>query len=345
MPADILIPVHNGKPFIFKSVSSALNVAEIINSKVIVSSNFCTDGTDLILSSIDNPRLKILKTEKFLTAGENYQNCLLNSYSEYVISIGADDKLNIFGQSELFAHFKAAKIKPSVLFGYDEIIDVNDQIRRSHEHSWHWKKLTQNKIIQNSFSGRNPNLNGAWIRRDLINSFINKFRSNLIEPSFLRVNDLYLWNYICSKLFLERSIYKGYTYIHTPTVYYREYFESYQKYRSSEIEKSANQGRIDFMYYCIEKVKRVKKKFQSECRAGVKIYARNNFINLYFAHGEHTVAELFKELQANNMLGLLERFWLLSSASKISQRIFLSCIFMRQICKSFFVSIIQKRRF
>ena len=344
MPADIIIPVHNGEPFIYDCISSALELAEITNSNVIVSSNDCTDSTNITLSSFNNARLRVIKTEKFLTAWENYENCLKYSDSEYVISIGSDDKLNICGQLDLFSYFKTAKFKPIILFGYDEIIDIDDEIRRSHEYSRHWKSLTSSKIVRNSFSGHNPNLNGAWVRRDYIDAFIKEFKAFVVEGSFVRVNDLYLWNFICIELLYKKNLPQGYIYIHTPAVFYREYFEFHDVYRSPEIEKNVNQGRIDFIRYSIEKVKYVPNEFQSDCRAGIKLYARNNFINLYNGHDEHAVVELLKELQANSLLGLLERFWLLSSVNKISQRFFLSCIFIRQGYRSFFTNIIQKRK-
>ncbi len=345
MPADIVIPVHNGESFIFDCISSALEVAEIIDSNVIVSSNACTDGTDAILSSFNNLRLKILKSEEFLAPFDNYENCLRNSDSEYVISMGADDKLNVHGQSELFSYFSVANVKPSVLFGYDEIVDINDKIRRSHEHSRHWKRLTLKKIIRNSFSGRNPNLNGAWIKRCLIDAYIKEFQPLLTDGPFARVSDLYLWNFICLKLLHENSLSQEYIYVHTPAVFYREYFESYDKYRSQEIEKNANQGRVYFIRHCIEKMKHVPKEFLPNCRSGIKVYARNNFTNLYNAHGEQSVMALFKELRANNSLYLLEQLWFLSSFSSIVQRILLFCLFTQQNWKSFVVSSIQKMRF
>jgi hypothetical protein len=344
MSADILIPVHNGESFIFDCINSALKVAQIIDSRVIVSVNCCTDNTVSILSSFNDTRLVILHTDKFLTGGENHQNCLKKSKSEYFILIGADDILNIDGQTKLYEHMNALETKPSVLFGYDEIIDIDNKIRRSHQYSRHWKQLTTGKILRNSFCGRNPNLNGAWIKRKLFDQYNKNFETNLNEIQFIRTSDLYFWNFISFVLLKEGNLPNSFLYIHTPAIFYREYFEFSDQYRRLDNENNANQGRSAFILYCIEKLDSVPNEYLSDCRFGLSVYARNNFINLYKTIGINGVRTLFEILLKNKSLFLFENIWLKSTFNKHLNKTLLFIIFRRQFLKSFILKLAQKMR-
>jgi hypothetical protein len=342
MSADILIPVHNGESFIFESVTSALNVANTINSLVIVSVNCCTDNTVSILNSFNDSRLIILHTEQFLTGGENFQNCLKISKSEYIIVIGSDDKLNIKGQIKLFDHLNLLVSRPSVLFGYDEIIDVNNIIRRSHQYSRHWKQLTTGKILSNSFSGRNPNLNGTWIKRELFDRYNNIFQSQLGELQFIRTSDLYFWNLVSFLLLEEGNLPHSFVYIHTPAIFYREYFEFSIQYQRADNEKNANEGRSAFILYCVQKLGSVPNEYLSDCRFGLSVYARNNFINIYKTIGINGVRSLFDLLLKNKSLFLLERVWLFSTFNRHLSEILLILITCRYSIKSFIHTLFQR---
>ena len=307
MRSDIIIPVHNGANFIKKCVESALDVSALTGSSVIVSVNNCSDDTENILSKFNNKNLIIIKPDKFLSGIENLDFCLSYSTAEYVISIGADDMLNKEGQYEIYSYITHNINSPAVVFGYDEIIDVDDVIRRTHEDSLHWKNLDDNKIIFNSFTARNPNLNGAWVKKDLYRRFLDLYSHKLSCNAFVRVSDLYFWNFVCSSLLISNNLKGSFIYIHTPSIYYREYFEKKEFYRNIKIENNAIIGRSNYILDSIRMRDTHYSKHTTLVNKAIKVYLENNLVLLKKSLDSEKFEMLMSELYAQNLLSTSQR--------------------------------------
>ncbi len=321
MKSDIIIPVHNGANFIKKCVESALDVSALTGSSVIVSVNSCSDDTENILSKFNNKNLIIIKPERFLSGIENLDFCLSYSTAEYVILSGADDMLNKEGQYEIYSYITHNINSPAVVFGYDEIIDVGDVVRRTHEDSLHWKNLDDDKIIFNTFAARNPNLNGAWVKKDLYRRFFDLYSHKLSSNAFLRVSDLYFWNFICSSLLISNNLKGSFIYLHTPSIYYREYFEKKEFYRDIEIENDAIIGRS---HYILDSI-RLRDMHYSEhttlVNKAIKVYLANNIVLLKKSLDSRKFEMLMSDLYAQNLLSTSQRFLCYFNSDSVFGRI------------------------
>lgn len=89
---SICIPTYNQAQYLRECVQSALNqTLEYI--EVVVSVNHCTDDTEEILSEFSDPRLKVVKPDKFLPAVDNFKFCVAQSHAPYFNFLPSDDVL------------------------------------------------------------------------------------------------------------------------------------------------------------------------------------------------------------------------------------------------------------
>lgn len=89
---SICIPTHNQARFIRDCVESALNQT-LRNIEVVVSVNHCTDGTDEVLSSFSDPRLRIVRPPRYLPVAGNFKFCIAQSRGGYINYLASDDLL------------------------------------------------------------------------------------------------------------------------------------------------------------------------------------------------------------------------------------------------------------
>lgn len=102
---SVVIPVHNGMPFLESSVKS---VIPILDSKIelIVYNNFSTDGTDDFLDSLNHPRVWYFRSAEFLPIEKSWQNAASLARGKWIKILPSDDLLEPSG---LGAQLRAAE--------------------------------------------------------------------------------------------------------------------------------------------------------------------------------------------------------------------------------------------
>lgn len=88
----IVIPVHNGMPFIKDCIESAL-VQDYSNYNIIVLENMSDDGTEEYLDSLKSEKITIIKSNKLLSIEENWARIKDLEMNEYMTILMADDTL------------------------------------------------------------------------------------------------------------------------------------------------------------------------------------------------------------------------------------------------------------
>lgn len=89
---SIVLPVYNAEKYIKAAIDSVLNQS-YQDFEFIISNNCSTDGTSDILNSIDDNRVKIVKTEKTLPLGAHWDFALKYAAGEWIWALGADDAM------------------------------------------------------------------------------------------------------------------------------------------------------------------------------------------------------------------------------------------------------------
>jgi len=89
---SIVVPVHNGEPFIDAAVRSAL-AQSVTDIEVVVADNASTDGTLEIVRCSDDPRVRVLESPVDIGAGGNWNRALRAARGTYVKLLCADDVL------------------------------------------------------------------------------------------------------------------------------------------------------------------------------------------------------------------------------------------------------------
>jgi len=89
---SILIPTKNGCAYLKYAIQSALTQG-YLDFELIVSDNHSIDETEIYLSSLVDPRIKIVRPEQPLPMAEHYEFMLTQATGEWVTIIGDDDAL------------------------------------------------------------------------------------------------------------------------------------------------------------------------------------------------------------------------------------------------------------
>lgn len=89
---SIVIPVHNGMPFLVDAVNSALSELSS-DDELIVRDNCSTDGSTEWLDSISDPRIRILHADQLVPAAENWTLAIEQARGEFVKLLCADDEI------------------------------------------------------------------------------------------------------------------------------------------------------------------------------------------------------------------------------------------------------------
>ena len=92
MKFTIVIPVHNGMPFIKDCIQSALT-QDYPNYNIIVLENQSTDGTTEYLDTLPQDKITVIKSDKLLSIEENWARIKDLPLNEYMTILMADDKL------------------------------------------------------------------------------------------------------------------------------------------------------------------------------------------------------------------------------------------------------------
>ncbi len=89
---SVIIPVHNGEPYIHAAIESVLSQTYPA-SDIVILENTSSDSTLETLRTFSDPRLRIIPSERFLNIQENWQRILDLQTEEYITILGHDDLL------------------------------------------------------------------------------------------------------------------------------------------------------------------------------------------------------------------------------------------------------------
>lgn len=92
MKFSVLIPTRNRLEFLKYAVQSVLE-QDYDDWELIISDNDSEDDVFGFIKSLDEPRIKYSKTEKFLSVTDNWNRALDRSIGDYVVMLGDDDSL------------------------------------------------------------------------------------------------------------------------------------------------------------------------------------------------------------------------------------------------------------
>lgn len=88
----IAIPTFNRVGFLRSSLSSALSQT-YPQFEVLVSDNASTDGTEVFLKTVSDPRLRVIRQKSNIGLLPNWNACLSNATGEYIVLLPDDDSL------------------------------------------------------------------------------------------------------------------------------------------------------------------------------------------------------------------------------------------------------------
>lgn len=92
---SIVIPVHNGMPYLEQALDSALS-QEYENLEVVVIDNASTDGSTRWLHSVDDSRVRVIHRTELQSAGENWSEAVNEATGTYIKLLCADDLIDPF---------------------------------------------------------------------------------------------------------------------------------------------------------------------------------------------------------------------------------------------------------
>ncbi len=101
----IVIPVHNGMPFIKECVESAL-LQDYKNYNIIILENLSEDGTLEYLDNLNSDKITIIKSDRLLTIEENWARIKNLKMNEYLSILMADDYLETDYLSSIYEMIK-----------------------------------------------------------------------------------------------------------------------------------------------------------------------------------------------------------------------------------------------
>lgn len=99
---SVIIPVHNGEPYIRSAVESVLSQTYPA-SEIVILENASTDSTLDTLRTFSDPRLRIISSKQFLNIYENWHRILELDLAEYMTVLGHDDRFSPNFLSEVSA--------------------------------------------------------------------------------------------------------------------------------------------------------------------------------------------------------------------------------------------------
>ena len=87
---SVVIPVHNAEKYILKTIESVLNQT-YENTEIILCENTSTDKTKEVLSSIDNPKIKVMLLEDVSDAAGARNAGIKEANGRFIAFLDADD--------------------------------------------------------------------------------------------------------------------------------------------------------------------------------------------------------------------------------------------------------------
>jgi glycosyltransferase involved in cell wall biosynthesis len=90
---SIVIPVHNGMPYIKESVQSAIN-QDYAHTEIIVVENASQDGTAQWLRTLQTPQVRVIYRDELQSAADNWTQAVETASGEFTKLLCADDILD-----------------------------------------------------------------------------------------------------------------------------------------------------------------------------------------------------------------------------------------------------------
>lgn len=88
----VVIPVHNGMPFLPQSLETVWGQSQP-PTEVVVVENGSTDGTAEWLDQLNDPRVRVIRQDRLVTPAENWTTAVLAANADLVKLVCADDLL------------------------------------------------------------------------------------------------------------------------------------------------------------------------------------------------------------------------------------------------------------
>ncbi len=95
MKYSIIIPVHNSISYLPTCVETIIN-QNYYDYELIISDDNSTDGTDVYLSSLDHPNIKIICPPRRLSMVEHFEWSLNHAKGKWIMYVGGDDGLQSY---------------------------------------------------------------------------------------------------------------------------------------------------------------------------------------------------------------------------------------------------------
>ncbi|MHB1567565.1 MAG: glycosyltransferase family 2 protein [Solirubrobacteraceae bacterium] len=123
---SVLLPTHNRLEYLRYAVESVLR-QEDDDWEIVVSDNCSQDDIDGYVSGLGDPRIRYVRTGRFVPVTENWNNALRHSRGEFVVMLGDDDALlpgYFSGLRDLLERFERpdAIYTGALLFAYPNVL-------------------------------------------------------------------------------------------------------------------------------------------------------------------------------------------------------------------------------
>src|SRR3954469_20581515 len=92
MKFSVLVPTRNRLAYL-KNALETVRRQDYDDWEIIVSDNFSDEDIGGYVGSLDDPRVKYSRTDRFVPVTENWNNALERSTGDYVVMLGDDDGL------------------------------------------------------------------------------------------------------------------------------------------------------------------------------------------------------------------------------------------------------------
>ncbi len=125
---SICIPVYNAAPFIRYTIACCLNQT-YKNIEIIFSDNCSTDGTDQIIKSYQDTRIKFYQNAQNIGLVGNYIQALAYATGKYMGFLGADDAMDSTAIEKCVAILESPQYQNVVLVNtHIHVIDENNKV-------------------------------------------------------------------------------------------------------------------------------------------------------------------------------------------------------------------------
>ena len=140
---SIIIPTHNNETTIKRAVESVLNQS-YKNVEVIVIDDFSSDKTSEVVSSIKDPRVRLIKNEINLKAGLSRNVGMDNAKGEYIGFLDGDD---IYTTCKIEDNLKFLNEHPEFTGVFGLVVPMSEKDKPIDRINFKYKPLTMKSLL------------------------------------------------------------------------------------------------------------------------------------------------------------------------------------------------------